>query len=339
MSAIRMPRLPADKVALLWRMAQGLRKPLVDQGRNWSARFIEERRMVEMIYGERKAIMSSRVGAIIIVALLLGSGLAIADPTVYTGVVTVDSVTAHPGDHFSVPVRMKDNNAALTALFIPLKFAHTGLVYDSISLVGSDIPSDFGAQAGFDATGGILRIMVIASFQSPIPTLTLSNGVLCRIHYHLTPQAVQGTAPIDSVCTDTLVSGVNVETKIVFADNSGTQSGVFMPGFVPGAIIVGTPTGVADNETTVPRTFELAQNYPNPFNPSTMITYSLPSASRVKLEVFNVLGQRVALLEDGHKQAGTHSTEFDAGGYPSGIYFYRLTYDGGVATRKMVLLK
>ncbi len=295
--------------------------------------------MVERTYGERKAIMSSRVGAIAIVALLLCSGLATADPADYTGVVTVDSVTARPGDHFSVPVRVKDNNAELAAMFIPLRFVHSGLVYDSISLIGSDLPSGFGAQAGFDAAANVLRIMVIASFQSPVPTMSLADGVLCRMHFHLTSQAVQGITRIDSVYTDTLVSGVSIETKIIFADNSGTEAGTFLPGFVAGAITVATPTGVDDNGGTLPIAFELAQNYPNPFNPSTIINYSLPNASQVRLEVFNVLGQRVAMLEDGQKQAGSHSTEFDASGYPSGIYFYRLTYDGGVATRKMVLLK
>jgi hypothetical protein len=59
----------------------------------------------------------------------------------------------------------------------------------------------------------------------------------------------------------------------------------------------------------------------------------------VKLEVFNVLGQRVAMLADAKQAAGDHSTEFNASSFPSGIYFYRLTSEGGVATRKMVLLK
>jgi hypothetical protein len=262
-----------------------------------------------------------------------------ADPTAYTGVVTVDTVTAHPGDNFSVPVRMHDNNATLAALFIPLKFQRAGLVYDSISLVGSDVPNDFGAQAGYDAVNGVLRIMILAAFQTPVPTMSIPSGVLCKIHFHLTAQAAQGTATIDSVYTDTLISGVNIETKIIFADQTGTEAGTYSPGFVKGAINVMVPTGVDDNTGSLPIAFSLAQNYPNPFNPTTIINYSLPSASHVKLEVFNVLGQRVMLLEDNKKSAGKYSTEFNAAGFPSGIYFYRLTHDGGVATRKMVLLK
>ena len=295
--------------------------------------------MVERKYGERKAIMRSRVCAVALATLLLCTGVVVADPTVYTGVVTVDTVTAKPGDHFSVPVRMKDNNATLAALFIPLKFQHPGLVYDSISVTGCDIPDDFGAQAGYDLASGVLRIMIIASFQTPVPTMSIPSGVLCKIHFHLTTLATLGTAVIDSVYTDTLVQGVTLETKIVFADPTGSEAGAFSPSFEKGAVIITTPTGVDDNTGSLPIAFELAQNYPNPFNPTTIINYSLPTASQVKLEVFNVLGQRVAMLEDGKMQAGSHSTEFNAGGYPSGIYFYRLTYNGGVATRKMVLLK
>lgn len=283
--------------------------------------------------------MRSRVCAIAMVALLLCSGLAIADPLVYTGVVTVDTVTAKPGDHFSVPIRLMNNNASLSAMFIPLKFAGSGLVYDSISQEGSDLPADFSAQAGYSSTEGVLRIMILPGFQNPVPTTSLPSGTLCVIHFHLTAQAALGITSVDSVYTDTLISGVTQEVRITFADNTGTQAGIFYPGYVKGAIIVTAPTGVDDGGGSLPIAFNLGQNYPNPFNPTTMINYTLPNASHVKLEVFNVLGQRVAMLADTKQTAGDHSTEFNATSYPSGIYFYRLTYDGGVATRKMVLLK
>jgi hypothetical protein len=89
----------------------------------------------------------------------------------------------------------------------------------------------------------------------------------------------------------------------------------------------------------LPLTFELHQNYPNPFNPTTEIGFGLPTASWVTLEVFNISGQRVATLVDGQKEAGEHTVLWDAGGYASGVYLYRLTADGYVATRKMILLK
>lgn len=97
-------------------------------------------------------------------------------------------------------------------------------------------------------------------------------------------------------------------------------------------------TGVKDKR--LPREFALKQNYPNPFNPSTQIEYAVPKQSNVRLEVFNLLGQKVATLVDGLKDAGFHSVEFNANGLSSGLYFYRLTADGNVNfLRKMVLMR
>jgi hypothetical protein len=65
----------------------------------------------------------------------------------------------------------------------------------------------------------------------------------------------------------------------------------------------------------------------------------LPRPSHVELEVFNILGQKVVTLIDKHLPAGSHEIEFNAFDYPSGIYFYRLSHDQGVETRKMTLIK
>ena len=84
--------------------------------------------------------------------------------------------------------------------------------------------------------------------------------------------------------------------------------------------------------------FSLDQNYPNPFDPSTVISYLLPQASYIRLEVFNLLGQRVSLLVNDRIQAGQHTAIFDAGNLSSGIYIYRLQAYGFTLTRKMLLL-
>lgn len=90
---------------------------------------------------------------------------------------------------------------------------------------------------------------------------------------------------------------------------------------------------------TLPHEVQLDQNYPNPFNPSTEISFSLPAASRVRLDIFNLLGQTVTVLADGQFGAGNHVVRWDASGSPSGIYFYRLTTGLDTRTRKMILLK
>jgi hypothetical protein len=109
----------------------------------------------------------------------------------------------------------------------------------------------------------------------------------------------------------------------------------------------GTPTSVKNKPDQVPYKYSLEQNYPNPFNPKTTIIFGLPKASEVKLTLYNALGEEVAGLFEGYRNAGYHRVEFDASKLPSGVYFYRLqavdpsTSSGQVfvQTKKMLLLK
>lgn len=91
--------------------------------------------------------------------------------------------------------------------------------------------------------------------------------------------------------------------------------------------------------TEIPDRVLLGQNYPNPFNPVTVIRYTLPVPSDVRLEVFTVTGQRVALLLSGMQNEGAHTISFDASDLASGVYLYRLTTGQETITRKMMLLK
>jgi hypothetical protein len=89
----------------------------------------------------------------------------------------------------------------------------------------------------------------------------------------------------------------------------------------------------------VPAVFSLGQNFPNPFNPETTIRYSLPSRSHVELAVYNVLGERVAVLAEGEQEGGFHDVRFDGTSLASGVYFYRLRSAGLVQTKRLSLLR
>ncbi|MDF1612640.1 alpha-amylase family glycosyl hydrolase [Stygiobacter electus] len=94
-------------------------------------------------------------------------------------------------------------------------------------------------------------------------------------------------------------------------------------------------------ENSLPNEFVLEQNYPNPFNPSTILKYSLPESGYVTLKVYDILGREVANLVNEYQKPGTYSTEFRAQSseLSSGVYFYRLNYNGQTLTRKMILAK
>lgn len=112
------------------------------------------------------------------------------------------------------------------------------------------------------------------------------------------------------------------EMRHIIADYRPTQVGVTVPG-----------------EEHIPQELSLKQNYPNPFNPSTTIMYNLPEAMSVVLEVFDLTGRKVAVLHDGFKSAGNHTTKFDAANLAGGVYIYRLKTGNFIETRKMILVK
>ncbi len=89
----------------------------------------------------------------------------------------------------------------------------------------------------------------------------------------------------------------------------------------------------------IPDVFKLQQNYPNPFNSQTSIRFDLPVDSEVRLEVYNVVGQRIATLVDGPQPAGSHAVSFDATRLASGVYVYRIQAGSYVKTHKMTLVK
>lgn len=127
-------------------------------------------------------------------------------------------------------------------------------------------------------------------------------------------------------------------------DVTGAKSSIDLgPGefkiFTTKQFSIGTSSEDDFAETGLPTNFKLHQNYPNPFNPSTNLTYEVANSGKVQLEVFNLLGQRVAELVNDQKAPGVYTVSFDASSLSSGIYIARFVSGGIVQTQKMTLLK
>ncbi|MBL7129320.1 MAG: T9SS type A sorting domain-containing protein [Ignavibacteria bacterium] len=100
-------------------------------------------------------------------------------------------------------------------------------------------------------------------------------------------------------------------------------------------IISGIP-GINGN---IPTEITLFQNYPNPFNSETIISYSVPKQGNVKLDIYNVAGEKMETMVDGYKESGYYMIAWDASNYASGVYYYRLTVGDRDITKRMTLLK
>ncbi|MGA7306630.1 MAG: T9SS type A sorting domain-containing protein [Rhodothermales bacterium] len=122
----------------------------------------------------------------------------------------------------------------------------------------------------------------------------------------------------------------------------GFGLGASLYGYLDPNTVIGT--AVENDVAEVPEMIQLYGSYPNPFNPSTRISYAIPSSGEVTVQVFSILGRKVAELEPGLQAAGRHDVTFQANGLTSGVYFYRIALksDGNVSLSRadrLVLVK
>lgn len=130
------------------------------------------------------------------------------------------------------------------------------------------------------------------------------------------------------------LSGTNVELTVIAIDKNNNES------VSTQKVNVDITTSSESFGMDVPTTFALRQNYPNPFNPSTTIKFDVPEQAHVKINVFDVMGRRVATLVDQNMSAGYHSIAFDASRLASGTYIYTFESDKGTRfTQRMTLVK
>lgn len=167
------------------------------------------------------------------------------------------------------------------------------------------------------------------------------DGLLPRL---VTLEALDLFATADS---EDMPVGIFSQTGSAVIPEGRTELASIPGNVLIGEAIVATTNGgsiavavkEATNSGTLPGEFKLNQNYPNPFNPTTEISFSLPKPGPVKIEVYNMLGQKVTTLVDSYLEAGSHSATWDASNNSSGVYFYRMEADDFAATQRAVLLK
>ena len=167
----------------------------------------------------------------------------------------------------------------------------------------------------------------------------MKSLVVCLLSLLVSASTASAEAPTVSGHVRLVDGSAVAEAQVLLFDVSDLQRGA-----------LGQATTDADGQfalplgsSALPTRFGLGQNYPNPFNPGTVIPYQLAADGYVRLEVFNLLGQRVATLVEGEMAAGSYTAQWDARdgsgyGVAAGVYVYRLTAGDATATRRMVLV-
>lgn len=145
----------------------------------------------------------------------------------------------------------------------------------------------------------------------------------------------EGVSEGDQLKVTVTSEGEDVEGITIASVRNGLDNSMVRDGEIRYSKDSVTLVTIADIQGVV----ELDQNFPNPFNHSTSIRYSLPESRHVKLDIYNVVGQRVARIVDEQQDAGWHTVEFDASEFASGLYLYRLIADDTVERRQMLLRK
>jgi plastocyanin len=202
----------------------------------------------------------------------------------------------------------------------------------------------------------ISKAMLVLGFMILLPAMAFStNHQISITNFAFTPHgsritvgdtvtwtnhdAVQHSATSDNGVWDTGLLSQGQSGRFVFVNQGTFPYHCSVHISMKDTIFVQGITGIGDQNPTTPDKFELSQNYPNPFNASTKIDFSLNEAGRVRLEIFDILGNRIDQLVDGELSPGSYSYIWNASQRSSGVFFYRLTLDNVAKTGRMTLLK
>lgn len=241
---------------------------------------------------------------------------------------------------FVIPVLIS-HDEDLAAMDIPLTYS-AGVTLTQVSFENTAV-ADFDVKiANIDSENNRVTIglvkMVNAPQQNPYLKPAAGGGnTVAHLHFKLDDPTLQ------SVEIGTFASA-DPSHELMFVYNEYVD-GVphvrdLTPEFVGGQVSLNARTP----NLALPTEFTLSQNVPNPFNPSTQVSFALPTAAKVNLSIYNVLGQHVKTLVDTDMRAGYQTVTWDGTDntghtVASGVYFYKLNAGDFTATKKMLMLK
>ncbi len=230
-------------------------------------------------------------------------------------------MTIKPGDTLSIPLEVKLNGNTIGAFNSSIQldknlFAYTGKYTEGASLPGN---KGWCFSTYFDSNG---KLNIAATDFSETLNPIVKDGIIATFKF-----VVKENTKIGDSCPIVL-SGITAADANLINLPADVKNG---------SVVISTVTSADNNNLNYE--YSLSQNYPNPFNPATTINYSVKKDGNVELEIFNVLGQRVATLVNGVQAKGNYRVQWDAGKYASGIYFYRLRSGDFIRTMKMLLVK
>jgi hypothetical protein len=231
------------------------------------------------------------------------------------------TMTVCPGDTLSIPLYVKLNGNTIGAFNSSIQIDKDLFTYTGKFVEGSSLPSNKGwcFSTYFDSNG---KLNIGATDFSDVLDPITKDGIVATFKF-----VVNSNSKIGDSCPILLSGLTTADAKLLSVPASIKN----------GNVIISTVTDVISNDLKYE--YSLSQNYPNPFNPSTTLEYTLKDDIKVEIEIFNALGQKVAMLYNGLQSKGKHSIHWNAQNNASGIYFYRLRAGDFTRTMKMLLVK
>jgi hypothetical protein len=249
--------------------------------------------------------------------------------------VWVDRKVGVPGETVAVNVGGY-NEENLSKVYLALKYSSNSLTY--VNTIFDNTRGQYAQKKLVSPPDTLLRQMLITLEYTESNPLPPGSGPLATVLFVIDSAAANETVTIDSV------SYLNAQ-PIEFVPSDTAAGEAFTPYFSSGFVRIEEASDVDLNtEKILPERFTLFQNTPNPFNPSTFISFELPCQSPVRLDIFNILGQKVITLINKTLPAGRYEVNFDGRDsrgkvLASGVYLYRLEAGEFAQSMKMTLLK